>query len=467
MTVLTIDLGTSATKVALWDGAALAALARAPLETTHPAPGWAEQDPSSWWGSVVAACSELRERQPDLYARVTAIGCSAARETFTLLDERGTHGPAILWSDQRAREEAVALGDPGTFRARTGVQPTAGCCAAKIAWVRTHDPDAWRAGRWIVAPRDLVVARLTNQVVTDQTLASRTGLYALDGTLVDDPLADRLPPVLPSVTVFDAVGVGADELGVRPDVRVVIGAGDRACEVLGVGASARAPMVSWGTTANVSVPHPGPVAELPSVAQVSRGALGGFLVEAGLSAAGAAVAWLARLTGRSHDDLVTGAAAVPPGANGVFALPWLAGARAPWWQPDAHAAFVGLTEAHGPAELARAVIEGVAFDVARCLDLIAPDAEELALAGGGAADALWRGIVSAVSARPVARRAIDDAASVGARLLVASALGEPLSLEHVSPVVAREEPDTGLAREYASRRETADAVASAVIKTVL
>ena len=359
----------------------------------------------------------------------------------------------------------TALGDPGEFRARTGVQLTAGCCAAKVAWVRVHDPDAWRAGRWIVAPRDLVVARLTNQIVTDQTLASRTGLYGLDGTLTDDSLAERLPPVLASSTVLDAAGLGMTELGLGPDVRVVIGAGDRACEVIGVDASDRAPMVSWGTTANVSVPHPGPIGALPPVAQVSRGAVSGFLVEAGLSAAGAAIAWLARLTGRGHDDLVAGAAAVPAGADGAFALPWLAGARAPWWQPDAHAAFVGLTEAHGPAELARAVIEGVAFDVARCLDLIAPDAEELTLAGGGAADPLWRSIVSAVTGCPVVRHAIDDAASVGARLLVASALSESLTLDDVSPVIAREEPDVELACQYSALRETADAVASAVISS--
>ena len=111
-------------------------------------------------------------------------------------------------------------------------------------------------------------------------------------------------------------------------------------------------MVSWGTTANVSVPHPGPVGALPTVAAVSRGALGGFLVEAGLSASGAALDWLERLTGRPTEVLLTEAAASPPGANGVLALPWLHGARAPWWQPDAHAAFVGLTGAHGPAELA-------------------------------------------------------------------------------------------------------------------
>ena len=145
-----------------------------------------------------------------------------------------------------------------------------------------------------------------------------------------------------------------------------------------------------------------------------------------------------------------------PGADGVLALPWLAGARAPWWRPDAHAALLGLTDSHGPAELTRAVVEGVAFDVARCLELIAPEADELALAGGGAASAVWREILAAVTSRPVVRRAHDDAASVGARLIVAHARGEALDGDIVNPVVAREEPDAGWVRAYEPIRRAAD-----------
>jgi xylulokinase len=222
-------------------------------------------------------------------------------------------------------------------------------------------------------------------------------------------------------------------------------------------------MVSWGTTANVSVPHPGPVEALPAVAQVSRGALGGFVVEAGLSAAGAALGWLARLTGQSHGDLLVLAADVAPGAHGVLALPWLAGARAPWWRPGAHAAVVGLTDAHGPAELARAVVEGVAFDVARCIELVDPDAQRLALAGGGAASELWRSVLAAVTNRTVVRRAVDDAASVGARLVVAQAVGEALDVDILSPVVAEEPPNPGWVSAYAAVRDAADAAASAVL----
>ena len=469
MTVLTIDLGTSATKAALWSDDGLAALAREPVSTLHPLPGRAEQDAREWWTSTVAACATVRAAAPDLFARVDAIGFAAARETFVLVDESLeplTSG--ILWSDRRADEQVGALGDPDAFRTATGVVAGASAHAAKLAWLVEHDPDLFGSARWILAPRDYVVARLTGSVVTDETLASRTGLCDLGGWWRPEAVQryrERLPEIVPSTHIAGEVRPAvATELGLPTGVRVIAGAGDRACEVLGVGATPRSPMVSWGTTANVSVPHPGPVDALPPVAQVSRGALGGFVIEAGLSAAGAALAWLASLTGRTDEDLLASAADVPPGANGAVALPWFAGARAPWWRPDVHAAFLGLTEAHGPAELCRAIVEGVACDVARCVELIAPEAEELALAGAGAGGELWRSIVAAVTGRAVVRRSVDDAASVGARLVIASALGEAVEIDQSNGVVAREEPEAALARAYSSLRATADAAASAVIE---
>lgn len=471
MTVLTLDLGTSATKVALWGNEGLITIARAPLTTRHPQPGWAEQDAEEWWQSVVTSCAEARSTTPDAFGAVTAIGFSAARETFVLTDETfHPLAPGILWSDHRADSEVSELRDPDEFRAMTGVMATAGAHAAKLAWVAHREPELLGTARWVLAPRDFVIARLTGVAVTDQTLASRTGLAELGGWWLPESVQryrERLPEIVaPTRVVGEARDDVADELGLPRGVQVIVGAGDRACEVLGVDATERAPMVSWGTTANVSVPHPGPVSELPQVAQVSRGALGGFVIEAGLSAAGAAIEWLSSLTGRTRDDLLAGAADVPPGSRGLIALPWLAGARAPWWKPDTHAAFIGLTDAHGPAELCRAIVEGVAYDVARCLDLIAPQAESLALAGAGAAGDLWREVLSAITGRPVVRRALDDAASVGARLMVATALGESVDVDELNSVVARDEPNSSIVRDYKDLRETADATASAIVNSV-
>jgi xylulokinase len=473
--ILTLDLGTSATKAALWSGDELVALGRGPIETEHPQPGWAEQDPVGWWSSVVQACARARAAAPGEYERVEAIGFSAARETFTLVD--GSLEPlrtGIVWSDGRAHAEAEELverwGSAERARARTGVVLNAATCAAKVTWVARHQPEVMRRARWILAPRDLVVARLTGEVVTDPSLASRTGAYALDGSWIPgatELVGERLPPVRPSVSVVGVVlREPAGELGLPGrTVPVVIGAGDRACEVLGAGASTAAPMVSWGTTTNVSVPLAVDAAALPTMAAVSFGALGGYVLEAGLSASGAALAWLASLTRRPYGELLEGAAHVPPGADGLVALPWLHGARAPWWRPEARAAFTGLSGGHGPAELARAVVEAVALDVARCLELVAPEARELALAGGGAESALWREVLAAVTARPLARRRLDEAASVGARIVVGAALGEPVALDAVNPVVERMEPDAGLVERYREVRVISDAAAAAVLSS--
>jgi xylulokinase len=324
------------------------------------------------------------------------------------------------------------------------------------------------AARWVLAPRDLVVARLTGQVVTDPSLAARTGWFAIEGggwtSVALDAIGERLPPVRPSTTMVEGLlREVARDLQLDRDAAIVLGAGDRACEVLGVGATDKRPMMSWGTTANVSVPLAGG-APAPSEAQVSVGALGGYIQEAGLSSSGAAIGWLESMTGWSRDDLMTAAADVEPGAGGLLVLPWLNGARAPWWRADTHAAFLGLTAAHGPAELARALVEAIALDVARCLELLAPDARELALAGGGAGDSLWRSVLAACARIPVVRLALDEAASVGARMVVAAALGEHRDVEELNPTVTRQEPVPALINAYRDVRARSDTAAAAVLQ---
>ena len=467
-TVLTLDLGTSATKAGLWSGRRLAALARAPIATQHPQAGWSEQDPTRWWSSVVEACAKVRAVAPNAYATVRAIGFAAARESFALVDEAlSPLGPGVLWSDQRARSEAEKLGDTHEFRARTGVVLNGATHAAKLLWVREHRAEQFAEARWVLAPRDLVVARLTGHIVTDPSLASRTGWFAIEGGWTSvglDAAGERLPPVRPSTTVVDGLlPEVARDLQLDRDVAIVLGAGDRACETLGVGATEKRPMVSWGTTANVSVPL-SDGRHAPTQAQVSVGALGGYVQEAGLSSSGAAIGWLESMTGWPPDDLLQAAADVEPGARGLLALAWLNGAHAPWWRADAHAAFVGLTAAHGPAELARALVEGVALDAARCLELLAPDARELALAGGGTGDPLWRSVLAACAQKPVVRQASDEAASVGARIVVGAALGDPLDLHELNPTVTRQEPDLSLIDAYRDIRARSDTAAAAVLQ---
>ncbi|HUY21888.1 MAG TPA: FGGY family carbohydrate kinase [Acidimicrobiales bacterium] len=478
--ILTIDLGTSVTKAALWRDDGLAAVGRAPLECQYGPGNRVEQDPGSWWPSVVAACEAARAgaggrgrgRGRGRGDAVRALGFSAARQTFVPVSAAGVPlGTAMVWSDRRAGAEAAALaascGGASPVREQTGVVLDAASVAAKVAWLERHEPERLRQARWLLSPRDLLAWRLTGEVCTDRTLASATGMYDDTGravpALVGDS-GDRLPAVHPSDSVVGALLAGpAAELALPPGIPVVIGAGDRACEVLGAGASAERPMVSWGTTANVSVPaahrpHPAPDAMI-----VTRGALGGWLLEGGLSAAGSLVAWLARLTGLDADTLLARAAVSPPGARGVVALPWFGGARAPWWRDGARGALTGLSHDHDAGDLARAVVESVAWDVARCLGSAHGSFEGLVLGGAGAAAAVWVDVLTAVTGLAASRRLSGEAASAGAAMVVARAVGSPLDLDRFDPVVAETHPDESWAERYRALRPRVDEAATAII----
>jgi xylulokinase len=506
--ILTVDLGTSVTKIVVWGEQGQAAVGRCALECRYSAGNRAEQDPASWWPSVLSAAAEARAvlgtRADAVFGAVEALGFAAARQTFVpVAADTEPLGPALLWSDRRAGTEAGALaasfGPDGAVRARrrTGVMLDAGSVAAKVAWLERHEPERLTGARWLLSPRDLIVWRLTGEVCSDDTLASATGLFAMtdradgpggDGDECVGPLlaefADALrslgrllPQSRPSESVVGDLRTGpAAELGLRPGIPVVIGAGDRACEVLGTGACETWPMVSWGTTANVSVPVDHVVGGGPEAMIVTRGALGGWLLEGGLSAAGSLLDWLGRLAGLDAGSLMERARTSPPGAGGVMVLPWFGGARAPWWRDTARGAVLGLSLDHDVHDMARAVVESVAFDVARCLEAAAarPGAGALqgvVLGGGGAGQALWTEVLAAVTGLPTRRRRSGEAASAGAATIVARATGSGPGHDDgevivgVGDVIVDEvAPDASLVARYAALRPAMDAAARAIIE---
>ena len=476
--ILTIDFGTTVTKVGLWGPGGLVALARSELTTTHPEVGWSEQDPLRWWTTLVIACAEARAQAPSAFAEVDVVACSGARQTFVPVTAHGDPiGRGILWSDHRAAAEARTLADrmggDDINRARTGIPLDAGAVAAKLCWLAANEPDRLAAADVILSPRDLIVYRMTDQMVTDVTSASRSGLYDFDGNAVRElagPALGKLPSVVPSDTVIGQLkSVPGAELGLKPGIPVVIGAGDRQCEVLGSGASEDHPMVSWGTTGNVSVPvHERPVPS-PAGAVVTRAAGGGWLLEGGLSAAGSFLAWLGRLLDRTPDELARLAGESPPGARGVVAVPWLDGARAPWWRDDARAGFVGLGAAHGASDLARAVMEAVAWDVLRVMEVVTVGrlggsiAAGVTLGGAGSGLPVWVEVLTSVLGMPATRHRSGEAASAGAALLAGRALGMGLTLDHLDPVEALIVPDPGVVEVYRGLRARVDHVAESVL----
>lgn len=472
--VLAVDVGTSVAKVGLWDDGGLRAVGRTRMAVSYPGPARAEQDATAWWPAVVSACRALAEGDGDVSCGdAEAVVLTGARQTFAPVTTKGEAlRPAIVWSDRRAEPQARALarrcGGADAARRLTGTVLDAAAPPAKVAWLACHEPDSLRDAAWLVSGRDLVGWHLSGVFATDTTSASASGFYDTDGHAVTELVGDTiglLPPPLEPDSVLGAVSSeAARATGLPAGVPVVAGAGDRPCEVLGAGAGERRAMVAWGTTANVSMPvrdRP-PVAPLELI--VTKAAAEGFLLEGGVSAAGSLLDWVAALTGLDTAAVIAAAAEAAPGAGGLDVLPWLGGARAPWWRPDSTGAVLGLGFEHGPAELGRAALEAVAYELARCLDVLttmgrAPSS--LAVGGSAATGPLWLEVLSAVTGLPWQRRRSGEAALAGAAVVASIALGLGWDLERLDPVSEEGDPDPALGEQYVGLRRRADAAAAA------
>ncbi len=470
--ILTLDLGTSACKASLFTlGGEVAAQAAVEYPTLYPAPGWAEQDADAWWD---AAAAGVRRLPADRLRRVAAVGLSSHRGGAVPVDAAGRPlGRCIIWMDRRSIPELETL--VRTFgrerlHAVTGLVPDTEFTASKLLWLRGHAPEQFRAARLYLQPRDYLYLRLTGEPATDYTLASRTMLLDVtrrtwwgEGCAFVGITPDVFPPVYPSTAAPGRVTRdAASRLGVPADVPVALGAGDRPCEALGAGAGNGRVMVSTGTTTNVSAAVPGMPAVLDPRVMCSLHAIEGMvLLEQGMSGSGVILRWMRdRLLGGRVDygRLDALAAETPAGADGLLFLPFMMGARATRWDPDARGVWFGLTDAHGRGALARSIMEGVAYEVRACLALLEGmgfGPREVIAVGGGARSRLWNQIFASVLGRPVGVPRQTDAASLGAMLLAGAAIGRHAAPDQaartVNPVAETFDPDPSTQDTYRAR----------------
>jgi xylulokinase len=470
-----VDLGTSGIKVALLDtaDAVLAAESR-PVAISAPYPGWSEQHPDLWWDTVAACFDALAAARPDLCAQVAGIGLSGHMLGAVLLDaaDRPVR-PAILWNDQRAVAEcAELLARVPDIGLRTNAAPDPGVTAPKLLWLARHEPAALDRARMLMLPKDYVRLRLTGETATEPSDASGTQLMDCATARWDAELCaavgwsiDRLPPVIPS---WSAAGGLRPDLarrwGMRPGLPVAAGAGDNFAGALGAGVARPGQAVTTvGTSAVICVAdaafRPAPEKGMLTSPHAAPGA---FLSMAVVMSATASLDWLARLAGVSVPALAAEIDAfVAAGgiAGAPVAFPAFAGLRAPVGRPEATAALSGLTPGAGRAALGYAILEGVAFQLADCLDAqralgLAP--ETMRLVGGGARSDLWTRMLATLFGLPMERPAdpASSAAAGAARLAaVAAGAGRAEDILPRAPALgAPVAPDPALAAALAARR---------------
>ncbi|MCC6443262.1 MAG: xylulokinase [Armatimonadetes bacterium] len=438
--ILVFDVGTTACKAALFasDGRVFAS-AEEPYPTYRPLPTWAEQSVDDWMGAI-CRCAAALFSQPGVSCEgIAGLSLSSQREGVVPLDPVSARlGPCLPWIDQRATAEARAWEAEfgrDAIHQKTGMLPDAGFTAAKIPWLRRHHPE-WAGKETIyLQPKDAVYYRLTGCAATDPSIASRSMLYDIRGQCWwQEGLAylGLEPQQLPSIFSSDTPAAGlvpgiAGRLGLSAGLPVVVGAGDRQCEALGAGIFGSRAMESTGTATNVSVSTGSVPDPLDARVLCSHHALPGrFLIEQGMSTTGSVLKWLCDTFRMEVEEASRLAQSSPAGANGVALLPFFVGARATRWNPKARGVFGGVSLGTSAGDLARAVLEGVAFEIRACLDIIASlgiDPEEVVVMGGGARSACWNRIKADVTGRPLHRPRLTDAATLGAMLLGASGLG--------------------------------------------
>ncbi len=457
--VVGVDVGSQSVKAVVSDetGTALAT-ASAPCTMSHPAGGWAEQDPAHWRRAMALAVRQACARADVHRDDITMLGLACQVDGLVALDEhREPLRPAIIWLDRRATSQSDALreavGEPELV-ARTGLNPDASHIAPKAMWLRDQEPDHYRDARWLAPVGAHMNGWLTGEVVQDHANASSTLLYRLDQRRWDDELvahagldAERLPTIHPAGAVIGWLRPeAAEELGLSTRCQVIVGTGDDHAGALGAGALEPGVIVDvTGTAEPVAVPARSAVVDELRLLETHAHAVDAMLlVENPGFVSGGSTQWWAAIQGIPQHELFQLAAAAPPGSEGALFLPALSGSTAPRWNDRMRGCFAGLTLSHDAAHLARAVLEGCAYALRDITDRFAAlelAGEEIRVVGGGARSPLWLRIKADVTGRPIRPVLSECATGTGAAMLAGVAAGQFDDLAQAAEACVRLAPD--------------------------
>jgi xylulokinase len=448
---LGIDIGTSSVKAVLIDECeSIVAQAAMPLSITRPRPTFTEQDPQDWWLATVAAIDSL---PPALRAAVRAVGVTGQMHGATLLDESGKIlRPAILWNDGRSTLECVELErrEPRS-RMITGNIMMPGFTAPKLLWVSRHEPEIFARTARVLLPKDYVRLKMTGEAVSDMSDAAGTGwLDAGRRDWSDEMLAatglnrSHMPKLVegsaPSGSLTTTV---AAQLRLPPVV-VAGGAGDNAASAVGMGViEPGQSFLSLGTSGVLFVVtdrfRPNPEKAAHAFCHCLPGRWHQMSV---MLSAASALDWVAQLTGESDlQRLVAAAQARGLRRTTPYFLPYLSGERTPHNDAHARGVFFGLDSQTVPADLALAVLEGVALAFADGVDVLLENGggvSEISVTGGGARFGYWGQLLAAALNRPLTYRLGSEigAAMGAARLARLAVTGESPQAVCVMPPVS-------------------------------
>lgn len=440
--ILAIDQGTTGTTTLVVDAQArIVGRAYAPVNQGYPRPGWVEHDPNQIWEGVCRSARQALAAAPP--GAVTTVGITNQRETAVAWDAATLQplGPAIVWQDVRTAPRMTELETTGhgdAVRAVTGLRPSPYFSAGKFAWMLERVPEvaaARDAGRLRFGTVDAwLIARLSGGAhLSDATNASRTLLMDVEtGCWSNDMLqlfgipARSLPEIVPSSGRCAVAGVDAP---VAPGTPISGIAGDQQAALFGhLGVAPGAAKVTYGTGCfllqHAGDSRPPDIDHLLTTVALGRPDGLTYAYEGSVFTGGALVQWLRDELGliESAPEIETLARAVPD-TGGAVIVPAFTGLGAPYWDPDARGAILGLTRGVTAPHLARAALEAIVHQVQDVLELMPALTGQLLVDGGAAANDLLLLLQAASAARTVARPEDIETTALGAAYLAGLAEG--------------------------------------------
>lgn len=444
--VIGIDSSTTATKTVAFDrDGRFVAEGRAPIGMESPRPLFFQQDAREWWTSLVAALGDL-SRKIDL-SRVAALSISNQRETFVLLDETDTPiSPGITWLDERGREDVRILsGHMGAERLReiTGKTPDPTPCLYGAHWLRRQEPQLFERTARVAEVHAYLVLQLTGEFATSWASADPTGFFDLGHHRYSTEILDllglstgQMPRAERPGTVLGRVSASAAEVtGLGAGTPVVAGGGDGQAAGLGTGTlGAGSAYLNLGT-ASVSGVYSPDYATDPAFRTMASLSGDGFIFEVCLRTGTFLVDWFVKGVFGADTDadpdiyatLEREAAALPVGSEGLLLMPYWGGVMTPYWNNDARGAILGLSAEHGRAHLYRAMMEGIALDLAMGYaeigKVLGEPIDQLLAIGGGSRSRTWCQIVADATGKPVLCSDVVEASALGAAITAAVGAG--------------------------------------------
>lgn len=455
--ILAIDQGTTSTRAIafeLRDDGGLHPIAVSQIELAQhfPSSGWVEHDAAEIWTATLQTCREVIKKTGGV-GRFSAIGITNQRETSVIWDA-ATGEPlhrAIVWQDRRTAAVTARLaaeGHEAMVQSATGLILDPYFSATKFAWLLDAVPGAReRAAKGDVLLGTIeswLIWKLTGGAghVTDATNASRTSLMDLTTVQWRDDLCDLFGvprAALPRI-VGCAEPMGESDPALFGRALPITGsAGDQQAALVGHGAlKAGDAKITYGTgaflVANVGDAPVASSSRLLGTLGYSVGGTVAYALEGSIFSAGSAIQWLRDGVGMITESRQSEAVAQTlPDNGGVYLVPGFTGLGAPWWEPEARGAVIGLTRDSRPAHFVRAALEALAYQTRDLLDALekdgAPPLKVLKVDGGVTANAFAMQFVADICGVPVERPAFQEMTALGAARLAALGAGLIDSLE--------------------------------------